>query len=302
MASREENLGALADKMAKPVRHHINGDAIPEFDPAKDDITAEEWVRRVDQLSVINEWTEAATIHYAVRKLKGLADTWYKSLTRVDFSWVEWKEKIVAAFPTKIYYPKALEEMLARKKQENESYSEYYYSKLALLNRVRIMGKEAVECLTHGIPSAIVRTGAEAGQHKTPESLFEYLNSVKGDVGLKKPQSNSERRGNHPVRSGTQVGNLSKCFGCGNRGHKLNACPKNFYKDSGKRDRDQKGSWRGGEGRKVEWQRDESKKGPSSSQSSNQGARRCFVCNESGHFTWACPKKKADNKESQASI
>lgn len=71
--------------------------------------------------------------------------------------------------------------MLRRKKQYNETYSEYLYEINAMLINCNITGVGAVSCLIGGIVDVIVKTGAKAGKHQTLEQLYEYLCTMDDD-------------------------------------------------------------------------------------------------------------------------
>ncbi|KAJ8963049.1 hypothetical protein NQ318_018512 [Aromia moschata] len=156
----------------------IGGDAVPEFNPEAKGQTVETWCRKVDELRAVYKWSEEATIYFAMSKLRGLAEVWYKGLPSVNFTWTEWKEKLELGFPSKRNYHADLQAMMNRTKRSEESYAKYYYEKMALLNRCKIQGTDAVSCIIGGIYDNVVKTGASAGNHQTPESLYGYLTSL----------------------------------------------------------------------------------------------------------------------------
>ncbi|KAJ8943142.1 hypothetical protein NQ318_022883 [Aromia moschata] len=118
----------------------------PEFNPEAKGQTVETWCRKVDELRAVYKWSEEATIYFAMSKLRGLAEVWYKGLPSVNFTWTEWKEKLELGFPSKRNYHADLQAMMNRTKR--------------------------------GIYDNVVKTGASAGNHQTPESLYGYLTSL----------------------------------------------------------------------------------------------------------------------------
>lgn len=256
---------------AGPRPHHINGDCIPKFDPEDTKQTSEAWLRKVDELSHINEWSEAQTIHYAIAKLEGLARTWYDSLQSLDHTWPRWRAMILEAFPDEFNYPELMEKMLARKKTEKESYVAYYYEKLALLNRLEFEGKKAVAFIVHGIVDPIVKSTAEGGRHTQPESLFKYLSMVTAAS-----QKASGLRGAKTTPKAEVV-----CHGCGKKGHFQRDCRKQSKSGGGSKPAETSGSQqKDGAGRG----------GASKPRKSGATERRCFRCNEVGHLRPDCPK------------
>ncbi|KAJ8909934.1 hypothetical protein NQ315_005653 [Exocentrus adspersus] len=204
------------------------GDVVPDFNPEDKEQTAIAWCQKVDELREIYGWSEEATIYFATSKLRGLANVWYKSLPNLKFSWLEWKEKVKIAFPGKRDYFGDLMEMIRRQKRFEESYTKYYYEKTAMLNVCKISGSDAVSCIIGGITDVVVKTGASAGNHATPESLCAYLSTLtetakKADQSykfVKKPVLKNFSRNRNAKASGTLT-----CFTCNQRGHVSKACP-----------------------------------------------------------------------------
>lgn len=164
-----------------PQRHggpSSKGDAVPRFDPEDKEQTAETWCYKIDELKQIFKWDDSTTVYYALIKLSGLAEVWYISLPTLKFSWTEWKIKIQNAFPSKRDFCESLTIMMERRKQKEEKYTKYFYEKMSLLNACKITGSNAVSCLIGGIDSHVIKMGAKASDHQTPESLLKYLSTL----------------------------------------------------------------------------------------------------------------------------
>lgn len=268
-----ESIDRLADIMAsfikatekKSAGGTTKGDVVPSFDPESLEQSAESWCKKVDELREVFGWSEDATIYFALAKLSGLAEVWYKGLRTIKFTWEEWKEKLQTAFPSKRDFYEALGEVMRRRKRPDESYAKYFYEMCGLLNACKISGVDAVSCVIGGIDDVIVKAGAKAGNHQTPESLFQYLSSLNGLAGpsgiqhrppkyqhqkFRPHQSKYPYRRSHvnPTRSSKTV----TCFRCGKIGHMSNAC--------------------------------------------DQPEKRCTFCRRAGHYESECYNKKPNNQ------
>ncbi|XP_064292920.1 uncharacterized protein LOC135309976 [Plodia interpunctella] len=196
---------------------------IPEFDPSHKGQTMTMWIHKVNESATIYNWSEKQTIHFALPKLRGVAQRWYEGLSSVLFTWKEWQEKLQAAFPSDENYGQMLSDMLAKRARFGDSLEDYYYNKIILINRCGITGKRAVECILHGIDDRSVRLGAEAVQYDDPNKLLSYLRNSRY------VKTNNDRR----ISSKNQVNNKNdnsqsshkvKCYNCKEEGHVSSKC------------------------------------------------------------------------------
>lgn len=197
---------------------------VPEFDPCRKEQTMTIWLHKVNECATIYGWTEKQIIHFALPKLKGVAQRWYEGLPSVLFSWVEWQEKLLSAFPSHENYGQMLSDMLAKRARFNDSLEEYYYEKVALIHRCGIVGKNAVECILHGIDDRSVRLSAEAAQYDDPDKLLAYLRNAKNI------RSHNDRKFVKSVPPKGQEGQarsntrLLRCSNCKKDGHVMSQC------------------------------------------------------------------------------
>lgn len=203
----------------------FRGDAVPYFDPEDKNQSAEKWLRKVDELGNIFGWSDEATIYFALSKLKGLAEIWYKGLPSLNYSWTEWKEKLQRAFPSKQDYCELLNEMLRRRKRHGETYIKYFHEKMVLLNACKIKGEDAVSCIIGGIDDRIVKTGAKTCYYKTPEQLYTYLSQITDGVTGSRNNFHFKQVGKHSsYRKDTPINREVTCYKCGKKGHFANRC------------------------------------------------------------------------------
>lgn len=205
------------------------GEVVPSFDPDDKEHHSLSWCNKVDELREVFGWSEEATIYFALSKLRGLAEVWYKGLPTVKFTWEQWKEKIQTAFPSRKDYYEMLGDMMRRRKQPAESYAKYFYEKSALLTQCKIFGYDAVSCIVGGIDDIVVKTGAKAGNYQTPETLFQYLNSLDNIVRTtRRPNNNfnSHPKVNRSNRFTSKERHMTpkRCFKCGKNGHISSSC------------------------------------------------------------------------------
>jgi hypothetical protein len=68
---------------------------IEPFDPRHHNI--EEWLDAIDEFKAIYDWDDRTTSHFALNKLSGPAEVWYRGLPSRVFSWDQWREKLSAS-------------------------------------------------------------------------------------------------------------------------------------------------------------------------------------------------------------
>lgn len=203
-----------------------NHNTVPEFDPARKEQTMTMWLHKVNECSTIYGWSEKHIVHFALTKLRGVAQRWYEGLSSVLFSWEEWQSKLLAAFPSTENYGQMLSDMLSKRARFGESLETYYYDKIVLLNRCGIVGSRAVECILHGIDDRSVRLGAEAVQYDDPDKLLAYLRNARCS---RVPNERKLPRGQFNNKSQVIPSKLAvkgpRCFNCRQDGHIAPHCP-----------------------------------------------------------------------------
>lgn len=200
---------------------------VPEFDPSRREQTIAMWLHKVNECKSIYGWTEKQLIHFALPKLRGVAQRWYEGLPSVLFSWDEWQSKLLTAFPAEENYGQMLSDMLAKRARFGDSLEAYYYDKLALISRCGITGTRAVECILHGIDDRSVRLGAEAVRYDEPDKLLAYLKNARNSrpqIDRRLPTKNlpPSKAQDTQFKLGPKV---SRCFNCKQEGHTVPQCP-----------------------------------------------------------------------------
>lgn len=220
---------ALKSIVPDPNKIGSHNNTVPEFDPARKEQTMTMWLHKVNECTTIYGWTEQQVIHFALPKLQGVAKRWYEGLPSVLFSWREWQSKLLSAFPSEENYGQMLSDMLAKRARFGDSLEDYFYDKIALINRCSITGKRAVECVLHGIDDRSVRLGAEAAQFEDLDKLLTYLRNSRNikqnadrKVILKNP---GPKNGfDSQTRSVNGKERVIRCINCKQLGHLASQC------------------------------------------------------------------------------
>lgn len=154
-------------------------------------------------------------------------------------SWQEWKELIIKTFPDHHDFATTLKKLVNRSKQTNESWIQYYFSKMDLIQACKITDRDAVSCLIDGMNDRTLQNGAKAGRYENPEALFtEYLSTRTNDIVVEdieiRERFDRRRLGPkiikkrfHPYNSKPlHYSQEVRCYNCRNVGHVSSRCPK----------------------------------------------------------------------------
>lgn len=153
-------------------KNHRAASLIPEFDPDGEDYTVSAWLKKIDQLGDIHNWSDSVKAFHLQDKLRGQARKWYNRLDEYDYTWDEWKQMIIRAFPKHRDYSALLDEMMHRKKLPNETMTKYYHDKIAMCFRCNLSDAASVSCIIRGLPTAL-QPNARAFQCQRPDELYE---------------------------------------------------------------------------------------------------------------------------------
>lgn len=170
--------------------------------------------------------------------MAGLARRWYEGLSSVKLTWKEWQRKLLHNFPDDRNYAERLIEMLSRRSRREETLEEYFYDKAKLVSHCNIKGKDAVDCIIHGIFDQNIKLNAQGANFKSPSKLLKYLRNVttKNTININK----EVRRPNLMKTEGNKNSVVDKfklststnhvCYNCAEPGHTAPKCKKDPQK------------------------------------------------------------------------
>lgn len=224
----------LIDALGKHGRNTYVGahDVISTFDPSQKMQSTKAWLRKVNETAEIYKWSDKQTVFHALPKLAGLARTWYESLPSVNLKWKEWQRKLLQTFPDNCNYADKLSEMLARRSRREETLEEYFYDKAKLVSRCNIKGKDAVDCIIHGIFDTNIKLNAQGANFKSPNKLLRYLRNItmKYQKEVKRTPAPSKIPAvtrNNDMSKNNNFNNATRiCYNCSEPGHTAPRCRK----------------------------------------------------------------------------
>lgn len=260
--SRIERLERLVERLVEerpiaptylpqPVRAlPLRADCIPEFAPGNPNLSSFKWIQKIEQLALVHQWDQKTMVFNMQSRLTGLARKWYDNLSSYQKTWDEWKALILKTFPEHRDFASLLRSLVNRFKLPTETWEQYYFNKLDLVNACDITEKKAVSCLIDGITDPTIQAGARAGRFNTPDELYaEYISALRSEGsnsalqasnsnrdtylnhrrGTKRPFENQRYGSNDQKKMKNDLNSKivpPRCYNCKDKGHFSNNCTK----------------------------------------------------------------------------
>nr|CAI5852512.1 unnamed protein product [Callosobruchus analis] len=170
----------------------ITETVIPLFDPGLNIITAEEWIRRVDELKLYHKWDDLTTAKLATSRLRGNAWRWYDGSQITLNSWELLKSLLILNFPSTIRFGKSLLDAATCTPQPKQNLGDYCFEKVARLNKLHLSIPEEylIDSVIEEIGDNTVAMSAHAANFKTVGELASYLSNI----GILRPNKVDSQR------------------------------------------------------------------------------------------------------------
>lgn len=210
-------------------------DNIPVFtgNAVKDNMSAQVWLKRLESFAKIYNWNKRFLIHQMTCKFAGNARLWFDSQQEIDFTWEQWKTKILCNFPEGRDIASKLYEFVTVKREINENVLDFYYKKLSLGKKCDQPEHVIVDVIIFTLNDPLLRAGARGAACRDTRSLLQYLTDAASDCNMsnksKSSHTNIDVGRSKPFRKPLQRGDVS-CYKCGAKGHFASQCTKTDVK------------------------------------------------------------------------
>lgn len=286
-ASRESDFAKLTEVLSGIVSagsrrsNYVNDKILPEFDPDIKNVSANDWVYKVNVCGEMYDWDNKTKLYLSILKLKGNAKLWYDGLQNSLLTWEVFSLALVKQFPVEESFGEKMEDAVTYKSTPGQDLQKYCFTKLGKINRLQLDLSEGklVDLIARGIHDETVRTIVLAARCKTVADLNKCLSVFPNSDRTKEikdsrlmktfKRSFSSSAGSEKVKAVSNSG----CFKCGKTGHLKRFCPKLREFDVS---RDQEGAFKSIHGSYT---------------------NKCTFCNMVGHTEDKCYRKNNKKKE-----
>lgn len=197
---------------------------IPEFNPGKNLIPINKWIRLVEEKAYFSRWDDVTTTRFVVTKLEGRAREWYLAGEFAHKNWEQLKMALRNTFDLNVSSTGLIfKDAATYSSDSTKTFVSYFHEKLQKLNCLNwdIPEQEKVNIIIHGVVKKDVRQMALANNYKRTDELLTYLRGCDLD---NIEDSKDERR---PVSLSSSF--KIRCYFCHETGHTKNSCPKRRF-------------------------------------------------------------------------
>ncbi|XP_062550386.1 uncharacterized protein LOC134215152 [Armigeres subalbatus] len=207
---------------------HDLGKLIPEFSEGDGVL---KWLRRIDHFRILYGWTEQMCLLYATTRLVGAASSWYRRQEENIFSWMQFKDQLIQAFPELYDEADIHRQLEAAKIGKGESYESFVYRVDALAQKGDFSTSATLKYIIKGLRDDKVYGNLLARQYTSTLELIRHIKWVASNLDMVPAANCSSSVTPRPpkitggplsVVSGSEI----TCFNCREQGHKSINCTK----------------------------------------------------------------------------
>ncbi|CAH1990618.1 unnamed protein product [Acanthoscelides obtectus] len=241
---RLERLEKMVKKLVRGGGDNIvGGESKPgEFNPRNMSFPTSVWLNQINEECLQRNFDDRDCINYIQSKMSGIIKAWFKTLGMYDYTWLELKMLITRTFPDNVDFAQTLHLLVDRVKVPDETITQYYFSKMYLLEACKISGVNAVSCLIDGLDNPFWQAEARSSNFMTPEILYSQflcnlpnhgmqvpmpvLSSPAQRISYERERDYREPKEHRKERDNIEPTNHNsrKCYTCGKAGHMAAEC------------------------------------------------------------------------------
>ncbi|XP_076758417.1 uncharacterized protein LOC143427834 [Xylocopa sonorina] len=225
MESITTNVTAIRATLPGRIRHG-DENLIPVYDPAKEDMAIETWLRHVDELAKQYGWDDSSIMRLIATRLKGHARQWYDTRMRIATTWAEIKVYLVAQFRRTILFSRMLREADLYEAKPGQSLGDYCFQKLNLIRRldIQLSDEKIVDMIIFGIPDGTLARTVRSAKYADSNELYASMCAMWKMPGRKEGKKIKTDRA--AKTADKDEPKLSRCYNCGKVGHIVKDCRK----------------------------------------------------------------------------
>lgn len=147
---------------------------MPLFDPLKDDLVIEKWIKHVDDLAEQYDWNDRSIMRLIPGRLKGHARQWYDARPRLAITWADTKDSLKQQFRKSVPFSKLFREAAIYGSTPGQALGDYCFQKLSKMRKldINIPDRYLIDAVIGGITDENVARTIRSAQHRNANELY----------------------------------------------------------------------------------------------------------------------------------